>query len=250
MNSVGDRWRHPVTKSRPSALARGFGVLLVMAALTACGDTHPVARTYWGDKPDTTTLPTTEDTGQPVTTKGGATGLVASGRLTMNAPTSGGAGLYREFHADEPITRIGAKFTLGSRVVGTTNSGAVGLVMMNQAYDPADPAMRLSVHVYIGSTNWGLQSKINGVWSVYASGPFNPPLKIDDTVYTAEIYRVGDTVTVVLPNGQVSTTSNAAFEPGDWGYVETAVTAPTDNVPGIVENWWDTGDQHPPASRN
>jgi hypothetical protein len=235
---------------RSVAIFRGLAALLVVTAMTACGQTHPIARTYWGDKPDSTTLPTTEDTGQAVTTKGGATGLVASGLLTMDPPASGGVGLYREFHADAPITRIGVRFTLGSRVRGSTDSGAVGLVMMNQAYDPTDPAMELNVHVYIGSTNWGLQSKINGVWSVYANGPFNPPLRIDDTVYTADIYRVGDTVTVALPNGDVSTTTNAAFRAGDWGYVETAVTAPTDNVPGIVENWWDTGEQHPPESRH
>ncbi|MDT5017227.1 MAG: hypothetical protein QOD39_3387 [Mycobacterium sp.] len=241
-------------------ILKATAALWLVVALAGCHETtHPVvartsdpvvARTYWGNKPDTYVLPTSEDTGQAVTTKGGATGLIASGLLTMNAPSSGGAGLYRVFDAGEPITRIGARFTLGSRVRGTTASGAIGLVMMNHDYNPNDPTMRLSVHVYVGATNWGLQSKINGVWSYYATGKFTPPLKIDSTVYTAEIYRVGDTVTIVLPNGQVSATTNSTFAPCNWGYVETAMTAPTDNIPGILENWWDTGEQHPPAPRS
>jgi hypothetical protein len=232
-------------------MPRGIAALFLVVALAACsGDPHPVARTYWGNKPDTAVLPTTEDTGQPVLTTGGVTGLVSSGLLTMNAPSSGGAGLYRIFGGGEPITSIGARFTLGSKVVGTTTSGAVGLVMTNKAYNPNDPTVRLSVHVYVGATNWGLQSKIDGVWNYYATGTFTPPLKIDSTIYKAEIYRVANTVTVVLPDGHISTTTNPAFAPGDWGYVETAVTAPTDNIPGILENWWDTGNQHPPASRS
>lgn len=247
----GGRYRGRVAKSGPSAILRGIGALLLVMSLTACsGESHPVARTYWGNKPDTTVLPTTEDTGQAVLTTGGVTGLVSSGLLTMNAPSSGGAGLYRIFGAGEPITSIGARFTLGSKVVGTTTSGAVGLVMTNKAHNPTDPSVRLSVHFYVGATNWGLQSKIDGVWTVHASGTFTPPLNIDSTVYTAEIYRVGDTVTVVLPDGKVISTTNAAFTPGDWGYVETAMAKPSDNIPGILENWWDVGDQHPPASRS
>ncbi|KAA0098116.1 hypothetical protein CIW49_15795 [Mycolicibacterium sp. P1-18] len=225
-------------------------LLLIMALISCSEEVRPHARTYWGDKPDSTVLPTAEDTGQAVATMGGVPGLIASGLLTMTAPTSGGAGLYRVFGAAEPITRVGARFTFGSRVVGTTTSGVVALVMTNKSYSPTDPAVELNVHVYIGPTNWGLQSKVDGVWSVLASGTFTPPLSIDDTVYTADVYRVGDTVTVVLPDGGVSTTSNAVFRAGDWGYVETAMTAPTDNIPGILENWWDIGDQHPPPARS
>jgi hypothetical protein len=232
-------------------IARGVVVLSLIAALTAChADSHPVGRTYWGNKPDSDTLPTTEDTGQPVLTTGGVSGLVSSGLLTMNAPSSGGAGLYRVFGAGEPITCIGLRFTLGSKVVGTTTSGAVGLVMTNKAHNPIDPSVQLNVHVYVGATNWGLQSKIDGVWKVHASGTFTPPLNIDSTVYTAEIFRVGNTVTVALPDGEVTTTTDEAFAAGDWGYVETAVTAPTDNIPSILEDWWDVGNQNPPASRS
>ena len=231
-------------------LAKGVVALLLVVAMTAChADSHPVGRTYWGNKPNSDTLPTTEDTGQAVLTTGGVSGVVSSGLFTMNAPSSGGAGVYRIFGAGEPITCIGARFTLGSNVVGTTTSGAVGLVMTNKAHDPNDPTVQLNVHFYVGSTNWGLQSKIDGVWKVQAGGTFTPPLNIDTTVYTAEIFRVGDTVTIALPDGKVVSTTNAAFTPGNWGYVETAMTAPTDNIPGIVEDWWDVGDQYPPASR-
>ncbi|MBJ7339112.1 hypothetical protein [Mycolicibacterium sp.] len=225
--------------------------MFLVMALTACsGDVQPYARTYWGDKPDSEVLPTAEDTGQVVSTVGGVKGVVVSGQLTMRAPSSGGAGMYRVFGGSEPITRIGARFTFGSHVVGTTTSGVIALVMTNKSYTPTDPDMQLNVHVYVGPTNWGLQSKINGVWKVYASGNFSPPLSIDSTVYSSEIYRVGNTVTVVLPDGTVSSTTNAAFAPGNWGYVETAMAAPTDNIPGIVENWWDIGDQQPPAPRS
>jgi hypothetical protein len=164
----------------------------------------------------------------------------------MSAPSSGGAGFYREFDGGEPITRIGARFTFGSAVVGTTTGGAIGLVMMNQALNLTDPAMQLNVHFYVGATNWGLQSLIGGVWTNYAGGVFAPPLNVDCTVYTAEIYRVADTVTVVLPDGQVRSITNAVFRPGNWGYVETAMSASTDYIPGISEHWWGTGDQHPP----
>lgn len=242
------RWNSRRGKtSAPTKAAQSAAALLVVLALTGCSeDQNHYARTYWGDKPDSTVLPATEDTGQPVSTSGGVPGLVASGALTMRAPTSSGAGLYRAFGGGEVITRIGARFTFGARVVGTTTSGVIALVMTDKL-NSTDAGLRLSPHVYIGPTNWGLQSRIDGVWHVYASGLFKPPLKIDSTVYEAEIYLVGNTVTIVLPNGAVSSTTDPAFTPCRFGFVETAVAAPTDNIPGIVENWWDIGEQKPPA---
>jgi hypothetical protein len=207
---------------------------------------EPVARTSFGDKPDGTP-PASEDTGQPVSHTGSAASVVASGQLTMEPPTSGGAGMYREFDAGQPITRMGARFTLGSKVVGTTDNSAVGLVIENERLDISDPAMRLNIHFYVGATNWGIQSFVGGVWNNHATGTFNPPLKIDSTVYTAEISCTAGTVTIVLPDGQIKSVKDPAFaNAGDWGYVETAMTAPTDNIPGIVEYWWDVGDQQAP----
>jgi hypothetical protein len=256
MGSATGRYRNVATCGRPQArslaavVGRSLGALLMVLSLTACSDhAHHYARTYWGDKPDSDVLPTTEDTGQPVSTTGGVPGLVASGALTMRVPTDGGAGLYRAFGGGETITRIGARFTFGSRVVGTTTSGVIALVMTDKV-NSSDDQLRLAPHVYVGPTNWGLQSRINGVWHVYASGIFKPRLKIDATIYTAEIYLVGNTVTIVLPDGSVSSTSDPAFVPCNWGFVETAVAAPTDNIPGIVENWWDIGDQNPPLPRS
>lgn len=226
-------------------------------------DTHdrgrkvPEAHTFWGSKANTTTIPATEDTGQPVvlSVTTGAVAKVNKGAITYTPPASGGSGFYHQFHGDAPITRIGMRFTMGGERVGTTNQGAFCAATMNKQLDLTNPTFKINVHFQIGPTGYAVAtvdtSSGTAVFDFVKVGSFNPPLAIDDTVYEMEVFRVGSTITMVMPDGSIVTDTSSKYADanfvGNWGFVEAAlVNSATDNIPSIVEHWWDTGVQYPP----
>lgn len=206
----------------------------------------PVARTVWEGKPDSSEVPTVEDTGQPATQTGGGTPKIEAGLFTFD----GEGGVYREFDAGQPVTRIGARFVLG-HATGSTAGGAIGLVMMNERLDLTSPTISLNVHAVIAAGGWGISYFSGGEFTDIAGGLFDPPLRMDNTVYGAELYRVFDKVVLVLPDGKVVVSVDKLYDTGvgNWGFVQVTRAASTDNIVGIVEHWWDVGPQRAPPQK-
>lgn len=220
------------------------------------GHKVPVGRTFWRAKANTGTMPSTEDTGQAVTLyDGNADSEIASGRYTY-APGSGVAASYWQVNPGAEVTRIGAKFVLGHSV-GSTTGGAIALAAGNSERGAWTNATRYNIHVVISPTSWNVATATrqsgSSVLNYKATGTFSPALSIGDTEYTVEVYRVGNTVTLFLPDGTVSVTTDAEYSSftGNWSFVELfASQGSTDNVPGITEHWWDTGTQYPPSNKS
>jgi hypothetical protein len=222
-----------------------LGFILPWSLRQAGGHQVPAAMTYWANK---SALPETEDTGQTVHTFGELTGAVADGLMTATA-AGGTSGYYWQFNPATPVTRVGARFVFGA-TVGSTDGGAIGLCTgMSQQITSVGTlslsSFKIPVHFTIDSTGWTLGyfagTGTTATLTLVASGNFNNPLAIDNTVYEAEVYQVGNTVTIVLPDGSVHTFTNSNFAAaGNWAFTEIYTNFVTDNLVGIQEHWWDT----------
>lgn len=225
-----------------------------LAGAIPAGRRLPAAYTSYRDKANGA-QPSTWDVGgegwtEVYTPDGFVTAMnVQSGFLTTN-PTGGtthGKG-FNTFNAGAVINRIGCRFKIAPR---TNPDGGLVIILANTAINPVSPdsALRFSCHLIVGIryAELALVNASSGEWTTLGSWQYDTPILINDsTLYEVDVYRVGTTLTCVLPDGQVVSAShaNVAAWAGNYGCVETiANNATTDGIVRIAEKWASTGDQ-------
>ena len=220
----------------------------------------PPRRSWFGNKPNTATasLPLTDDTGQPIAYVGSGTSTpnllptITNGQL-ITTPQPAGANLawYREWQDASPVNRIGVRFTFNNNAGAlTTSNGTITLAMSDQSMVNA-PATQLNVHFVLTPSTWLLEAYAGSTMHELVNGTYVTPCKQDGkTVYEAEVYRVNNVVTMVLPDGTIQTFTDtngyvngtgSGTDIGNWGFVEQyCLAGSTDDVAGVVEFWADT----------
>lgn len=214
---------------------------------------------------DTASPSATDDTGQATTTLtatgGSGTGAAArilNGRWGNTAGGTGSVATYRGFAEPGPVTRIGARFSFDNEGGGTrtTQNGSMTLGIMNEAISSpvgASSSGRVGVHFVISPGQWTF-STINfatGFSDPLGQGYFSDLLRKDGvTQYEAEVYVSGNTATLVLPDGQIASITNANIGAwsGAFGFVECySLVGGTDNLTWFHDYWADYGQQAIPT---
>lgn len=217
----------------------------------------PAARSTYFDKPDTAyaSLPAALDTRQAIG-HFAAGGASAEPRISDGLWTIGAAGnlagyAYTTFN---DVNRIGLRGRFGS--AGTEYGGVLCVAFMNQpGINTGDTAFRIGAHLIVTPEFCELAkiSLATGTAALTSLGLWRMDHRLltdDVTEYEAEMYLVGDTMTVFLPDGQVKTVTDAEMAAwSDYAYWEVKCSSEADHLPGITEVWMDTGAQYPPASK-
>jgi hypothetical protein len=227
---------------------------------------HPVpkSRVTYYDKPNTAwaSLPTTLDTGEPVTYSAGTGGAAAqvaitSGVLALPRGSSGASAEYTNLDAGagNQLTRLGFSFQVDTS--GTTDGWAYGAAMANgNGLLAGGTAYRIGVHMTISQTGWAFSKASNATGTLVntfftgGTGTFATPL-VDGNEYSVEIWRNGTTMVAIMPDGTrvVCTDANISTWSGQYGYFEPTTTASnTDNLPGFKEVWFDANTTFLPSS--
>lgn len=246
-----------ITKSYVDVVQNGLN----WATRITSNRTQPARRSYWGNQPNTSfaSLPTTEDTGQAIHYTGSLSPVISGGLLIQTTGSAGGS-WYRYWGPDSgPINRLGARFIFSNNSGAlTTSNGAICVAMANGSAANLATTTQANVHFTLTPTTWTLGA-FSGSLTTLASGTFATSLAQDGvTVYEVEIYRVGNTVTMVLPDGTIQSYVDSAgyvngthsgWSLGNYGFIEQYFNQTTDNIVGFVEYWSDTGTQYPPTDR-
>ena len=171
-----------------------------------------------------------------------ATPRVAAGALTF-APPGGGAG-YAQLLCDQPVTRIGGRFTLSAQ---TTATGSAVLATWGAELSTTWPALPdAAIHLPVTATGWTFDVWEGGSKTNLASGQFAAPLTTDGaTVHTVEVVldRAAATAYTYLPDGStaVVTDSRLGTLESPWACWEMYRIYATDSIAGWVETWADSG---------
>jgi hypothetical protein len=225
--------------------------------------TDPAARIAFFDKPDTSfaNLPTRMDTGQPIaysTPMPQGQPFIAKGGLTIpGGAVNGPVASYQIFDAGQGnyLDRIGMLFRWDG-TGRTTADTVMGLaITTDPGLDIADPSYRMAVHFNLTAKTWALQ-KVNVVngsleFTTIARGQLKKPLTPGNDSYSVELWRVGNTCTIALPDGQVVTGTDPDIDnwAGRYGFFEPYLTHPaTDALPYITEAWYDINAVQPPQT--
>lgn len=270
------------TASLPTGILKGAGTGAITAAaadtdyLTPATDASvnkwmarnpgpssvPPMRVSYYDKANTAwaSLPTTLDTGQAITYSAGTTAdqlLINNGGLSI-ANTAAGASAAGYVNLDAGsanlLTRIGVKFKLETGV-GSTTGATVALAMSNGAFLGSGGTAYRMVHLTCDEDTWDLSVVTNAtgslVFTSIGSGTLENTLESGAGYeYTLEMWRVSNTITIILPDGQrvTATNANVGTYAGRYGYYENfLLTRATDKLPSITEAWADIGTQYPPG---
>lgn len=224
---------------------------------------HPVpaSRVTYYTKPNTAyvDLPTTMDTGPatPVTYSAHAS-VIVDGGFELARTGTGTAFQYTNFDAGagNELTRLAYTFKLND-TDATTDGWAMGMALSNgPELNYGGVAYRIGMHLTVGLDAWALSKVSNAtgtlVFTYLATGLMLSPLTADNNAeYTVEAWRQGDTITLLLPDGEHVTVTDS--DVGDWatryGYIEITVQdIVTDIMPAFTEAWFDINEQNPPGS--
>lgn len=263
-------------RSRPSdhgisrqTFLRGAVSVLATAAVfpttqAAADRNHvlPARRTWWGNQANTAfaDLPATDDTGQDVTWLGSGDSpatmnpTITNGLLITTPQPSGTHAWYREWEDSSPVTRIGGRFVFDDNGGAlTTTNGVLCMAMTNATILDAPATTDINVHFVVRPTSFTLMARnsATGTWTSFGEYTYPVPLKMDgETVYEAEVYRVDNVVTMLLPDGTIQTYTDTTgivngtaegWSIGNWGFIEQYCReGTTDDVLGWVEFWADT----------
>ncbi len=228
----------------------------------------PAAFTSYYDKPNTayaslaTNYPVF-DTGQPITYSPGAgtpsqpaivTGALA---LSRTGATGASAAAYMNLDAGSgnTLTRIGGKVRFDN-TGASTNGHAFTLAMSNaNGLISNGTAYRIGAHLNVVYNQWSLTKVSNAtgslVFTVLASGSLENNMEANNlTEYTMELWRVGNALTAILPDGQriTATDVDVSVWATQYGYFEPSMNVDTtDTIPAITEVWYGINTQYPPG---
>lgn len=143
---------------------------------------------------------------------------VIDGALQTQA-TSGLAGAYAEVDLDRPVTNIGADFEFTG---GTARGGAISLPVWATTFsETQDPVPDSPSHIVLSAEGWGYSLYVGGRQVGLAEGGFDPPLP-SDIPLQLNIHLAGDTATVELPDGSVTTVTDPRIAaPGQFATFES-----------------------------
>jgi hypothetical protein len=211
----------------------------------------------FANKANTTTLPTTFDSGQAAVALAGygtnAQQFISNGTLAASPTGTAQAGSFYVGGLSGNVTRIGARFSFKG---GTTPNGAVVLGItvteLNQTEATTDAWPAMPFHLGIWPAGWGLYYfDTSSTSHLIAAGLFTPNLVTDGaTQYEAEGWIIGSTATYRLPDGSWAsvTNSNIATNAGAYVFYENYQNNPsTDNTVAYTHIWAQSGAQQLPS---
>ena len=214
----------------------------------------PAGRLTFFDKPDaaTTELPTTADTGQSMlytTEVGGVPSelIISGGRLKCTGGGTSVAAGYAYIQGVTYLTRIGMRFSFSESAAAV--GAALGIAFLNTVGIFGNT--NIGMHLVILRNYMSVQKYINGTWTtIGGEWYFVAPLKNDGTIYSVDVYRVGNSLTIIGPDGSIhEITDPDVSANAEYAFVEPYLNNPqTESAPEIAELWFDEGTQNPPSS--
>jgi hypothetical protein len=208
----------------------------------------------FADKANATTMPATFDSGQVASWCASygtnAQQFINNGLLTTAPTGAGQAGGFVAGQISGNVTRIGARFVFSG---GTTNGAAVVLgitqSLVTQAEATGGTFPPFAVHLACGMYGWGLYyiDTTHTVQTI-ATGVLSPaPVNDGVTQYEIEAWVVGNTCTILLPDGSLVsyTDSHIGTYAGPYVFFQNHLNvANTDDVPAFTHFWAQSGPQN------
>ena len=179
---------------------------------------------------------TVMDSGQAISiTETGADLFIEDGAIQYEPDENAG---YMNVELSAPVTRAGCRFKFDGETAG---NAAIGVLLCDGPYVIN---VDFAAHLVVGPTVTLYQVRtapgtLTTIHTVY----HRTALATDGTIYSVEIQRNGNEVTLLAPDGTTHTFSNAAIggNISNWATWEPYQLDPeTDAFPSIVEVWADS----------